>query len=75
MHNQTSNETFFNKQSAEGMHLGRHLSYFHYCLYSFCNYSKNPLPSDPYQIKQSRCKGERHLDMQTNDNLMKIGGR
>lgn len=28
MHNQTSNETFFYKQLAEGMHLGRHLSYF-----------------------------------------------
>lgn len=35
MHNQTSNETFFYKQLAEGMHLGRHLSYFHYWLYSF----------------------------------------
>lgn len=41
MHNQTSNETGFYKQSAKGMLLGRHLSFFHYWLFSFITIQRN----------------------------------
>lgn len=34
MHNQTSKETDFYKQSAKGMLIVRRLSYFHYWLFS-----------------------------------------